>query len=156
MVKDGLANKPINPSVAAMRVFTQEHLNLPKGSNVVLLAVEHSKSFRAPGGNSTSAVIELVNKLLDFKAFRTLDSTAPGTVTIAPMYRAQVNGYIKAMQGDGKIDESRVKVRDKYYLRHFPVIVSCTCRRFLSSPSAYNAVVISLLLTTQRTYKPFP
>lgn len=42
MVKDGLANKPINPSVAAMRVFALEHLNLPKWSNVVLLAVEQA------------------------------------------------------------------------------------------------------------------
>jgi hypothetical protein len=102
--------------------------------------------------------MELVNELLDFKAFRTLDSTAPGTVTVAPMYQAQVNGYIKAMQGDGKMDKSRVKVRDQYYLR--PLSCHCqlysTCRRFLSSPSAYNAVITNLLLTTQRTYKPFP
>jgi hypothetical protein len=117
MVKDANAGKPINPSVAAIRRFTKEFLNLPKGSNVVLLAVEHSKSFRAQGSTSTinpdhiSAVVDLVNDLLEYDDFKTLDGQAPGSVTIAPMYRAQVNGYIKAIQEDKELDKSRIKVR---------------------------------------------
>jgi hypothetical protein len=117
MVKDGNAGKPINPSVAAIRRFTKEVFGLTKGSNVVLLAVEHSKSFRAQGTMSTinpdhiSAVVDVVKDLLEYNDFKTLDGQAPSSITIAPMYRAQVNGFIKAIQEDKKLDKSRIKIR---------------------------------------------
>jgi AAA domain len=156
MVKDGLANKPINSLVAAMRVFTQEHLNLPKGSIVVLLAVEHSKSFRAPGGNSTSAVTELVNKLLDFKTFRTLDTLRQAPLPSLLCTEHKSMDTLRLCRESERWISYASKLGANIVFPHFPVVVSCTCRRFLSSPSAYNAVIINLLLTTQRTYKPFP
>lgn len=68
------------PLVTAIQRFTKEFLNLPKGTNVVLLAVEHSRSFRVQGTMSTinpdhiSVVVDLVNDLLEYKDFTTLDS----------------------------------------------------------------------------------
>jgi AAA domain/Zinc knuckle len=117
MVKDVNAQKAMLPAVEALRRYIQKILKLPKGSNLVLYAIQHSRSFRQTGGTSTenpdhvTAVLDLVDDLCDYKEFTSLDQTRPGTVTIAPMYRAQVSGYNKGLQRSKTIDRSRVKVR---------------------------------------------
>jgi hypothetical protein len=94
IVKDVNAQKAMLLTVEALCCYTQKVLKLPKGSNLVLYAIQHNRSFCQTRGTSTenpnhvTAVLDLVNDLCDYKEFTLLDQTRPGTITIALMYRA--------------------------------------------------------------------
>jgi hypothetical protein len=96
-VIDANKGKPYHPAVRAARKFT-ETLGLKEGSNMMVLSVHKSKSFKPEGSSSSinpdhvAATMRVVTQALEDRSL-TNKIGQPVTVTITAMYKAQVALY---------------------------------------------------------------
>ena len=106
----------LDSSVLAARAFTRG-LGVPVGRNMIILAVDNSKSSKAEGSHSLTnldhilAAMRVINRAL---GDGTLVNRAgrPMTITVTAMYKAQVALYMEHIEKEfGKAARQRLTVR---------------------------------------------